>query len=49
MDTLGVDRMTADETLRISFSPETTEEMIDTLVSAILEGERTLAKQRVRG
>ena len=49
MDALGVDRMTADETLRISFSPETTEEMIDTLVSAILEGERTLAKQRVRG
>ena len=49
MDALGVDRMTADETLRISFSPETTEEMIDTLVSAILEGEQTLAKQRVRG
>ncbi len=43
---LGLDKMTSDETLRISFSPETTPEMLDKLVAAIQTGLNTLVKQR---
>lgn len=46
LNALGLDRMTADETIRVSFSPQTTEEMIEKLVSRIGEGVKTLAKQR---
>lgn len=46
LEALGVDRMTADETLRISFSPDTTQEMIEELICRIAEGARSLAAQR---
>lgn len=46
LSALGIDKMTSDETLRISFSPETTEEMLDALVNRIKTGIDVLAKQR---
>ena len=42
----GLDRRTADETLRASFGAETTPEMIDEFVRRLGEGARTLQKQR---
>lgn len=46
LEALGVDRDTADETIRVSFGSETTEESIDELAARLLEATQSLAKQR---
>lgn len=46
LSALGMDKMTADETLRISFAPDTTDEMVRELVRHIAQGAQALAKQR---
>ena len=43
---LGVDRQTADETIRVSFGAETTEEAVDELAVRLEEALHTLAKVR---
>lgn len=42
---LGLEKKTSDEMLRISFSPDTTEEMIKELITSLKEGLQRLAKR----
>ncbi len=46
LSALGVDKMTSDETLRVSFAPDTAEEMIRELVRRVAQGAQSLVKQR---
>lgn len=46
LDRFIQDKLAADETLRISFSPETQKSDLEALAEAIIEGINTLAKQR---
>ena len=46
LEALGVDRRTADETVRVSFCADTTKEMLEELVFRVKEGISSLAKQR---
>lgn len=46
LDALGIDRLSADEALRISFCPNTTTQMLDSFIDALKDGIANLAKQR---
>ena len=46
LSALGIGKPASDETIRVSFGPETTEEMVDALIDGVAEGLRVLQKRR---